>query len=99
MIKRHAFLLDHVYFKINRSGLAKSIEQKNIVFSKIFNMKPLTTFITLFIRCYVQKKMAMSLEIIPLAALYPPPLMYFLNGYNRKGRKCPRHEHTAPGDH
>ena len=27
----------------------------------------------------------MSLEIIPLAALYPHPHIYFLDRYNRKG--------------
>ena len=39
----------------------------------------------------------MSLEIRPLAALYPPPPhIFLLDWYSRKGRKCRRHEHTAP---
>ena len=41
----------------------------------------------------------MSLEIRPLAALYTPPIYIFLDRYNRKWRKCRRHEHTAPVDH
>ena len=40
---------------------------------------------------------AMFLEHRPLAALYPP--QFFLDKYNKKGRKCRRHEPTAPGDH
>ena len=44
--------------------------------------------------------LAMSLEIRPLAALYPPLHKYFLDWYNWKGSKCRRHEqHTAPGYH
>ena len=40
---------------------------------------------------------AISLEIRPLAVLYTPHITYYLDCYNRKGRKCRRHEHTAPG--
>ena len=45
--------------------------------------------------------LTMSLEIRPLAALYlsPPLQIYFLDWYYRKGQKCRRHEHTAPGNH
>ena len=42
--------------------------------------------------------LAISLEIRPLAALYPPPYIFF-RLINRKGLKCRRHEHTAPVDH
>ena len=30
---------------------------------------------------------------------YTPSPYLFLDWYNRKGRKCRRHEHTDPGDH
>ena len=43
--------------------------------------------------------LAMSLEIRPLAALYPPSHNFVLDWHNIKGRKCRRHEHTASGDH
>ena len=39
--------------------------------------------------------LTMSFEIRPLAALYPP-ISFFLDRFIRKGRKCRRHEHTAP---
>ena len=42
---------------------------------------------------------AMSLEIRLLVALYPPPHIWFLVWYNRKERKCHRHEPIAQGEH
>ena len=33
----------------------------------------------------------------PVSVVLPPP--FFLDWYNIKGRKCRRHEPTAPGDH
>ena len=42
--------------------------------------------------------MAMSLENRPLAAV-TPPVIYYLDCYNKMGCKCRMHGHNAPGDH
>ena len=45
------------------------------------------------------KNPVLSLEIRPLAALYPLPPIFFMDWYSRKVRKCRMHELNATGDH
>ena len=45
-------------------------------------------------------KLAISLKIGLLAALYPPSIIFcLLDWCNRKGHKCHRHEQTTSGNH